>query len=125
MIKIDWLFVKFILVGILNTLFGYSVFALLLFLVKNYVAAVVFSTMLGILFNFRTTGVIVFRNKNAGLFFKFLCVYSLTCLISIGLLRLADMGRINLYYAGFIVTGIMALLSFKLNRDWVFVGSKL
>ena len=69
--KIDWLFVKFVLVGILNTAFGYLVFALLLFLGLHYTLAVILSTIAGVLFNFKTTGTLVFKNHNNKLIFKF------------------------------------------------------
>lgn len=118
--KIDWLFVKFILVGILNTTFGYLAFALLLFAGIHYTLAVILSTVAGILFNFKTTGVIVFKNKNNKLIFKFVAVYALTCTIGIIVLRLAELSHINLYFAGLVSTGICAVIAFLLNKNWVF-----
>lgn len=118
--KIDWLFVKFILVGILNTAFGYLAFALLLFAGLHYTLAVILSTVAGILFNFKTTGVIVFKNNNNKLIFKFVAVYALTCTIGIIILRLAELSHINLYFAGLVSTGICAVIAFLLNKNWVF-----
>ena len=57
-------FIKFLFVGGVNTVFGYSIFALFLFLGMHYAVATLFATILGILFNFKTTGVIVFNNKD-------------------------------------------------------------
>lgn len=118
--KIDWLFVKFILVGILNTAFGYLTFALLLFAGLHYTLAVILSTVAGILFNFKTTGVIVFKNNNNKLIFKFVAVYALTCTIAIIILRLAELSHLNLYFAGLVSTGICAVIAFLLNKNWVF-----
>lgn len=118
--KIDWLFVKFILVGILNTAFGYLAFALLLFAGLHYTLAVILSTVAGILFNFKTTGVIVFKNNNNKLIFKFVAVYALTCTIGIIILRLAELSHLNLYFAGLVSTGICAVIAFLLNKNWVF-----
>lgn len=118
--KIDWLFVKFILIGILNTAFGYLAFALLLFAGLHYTLAVILSTVAGILFNFKTTGVIVFKNNNNKLIFKFVAVYALTCTIAIIILRLAELSHLNLYFAGLVSTGICAVIAFLLNKNWVF-----
>lgn len=110
--KIDWLFVKFILVGILNTAFGYGAFALLMYTGLHYSAAVVLSTIAGILFNFKTTGVLVFKNKDNSLIFKFIAVYTLVCITGIIILRLAQIAHINLYFAGLVSTGICAVTAF-------------
>lgn len=121
--KIDYLFIKFILVGALNTLFGYTIFALLLFAGLHYSVAVVFATIAGVLFNFKTTGVLVFRNHNNKLIFKFFAMYVFTSLVSIGLLHFAQMYKLNLYFAGFIATGMMAVVSFFISKYWVFKES--
>lgn len=121
--KIDWLFVKFILVGILNTAFGYGAFALLMYSGFHYSAAVVLSTIAGILFNFKTTGVLVFKNKDNSLIFKFIAVYTLVCITGIIILRLAQIAHINLYLAGLVSTGICAVTAFLLNKNWVFKKS--
>ncbi len=122
--KIDWLFVKFVLVGILNTAFGYLVFALLLFLGLHYTLAVILSTIAGVLFNFKTTGTLVFKNHNNKLIFKFVAVYAITAVLGIIILRAAELAHINLYFAGLVSTGICAIISFLLNKNWVFKYEK-
>ena len=122
--KTDWLFVKFILVGILNTAFGYLVFALLLFLGLHYTLAVILSTVAGVLFNFKTTGTLVFKNHNNKLIFKFVAVYIITTTLGIIILRMAELAQINLYLAGLVSTGICAIISFLLNKNWVFKYEK-
>ena len=122
--KTDWLFVKFILVGILNTAFGYLVFALLLFLGLHYTLAVILSTVAGVLFNFKTTGTHVFKNHNNKLIFKFVAVYTITTTLGIIILRMAELAHINLYLAGLVSTGICAIISFLLNKNWVFKYEK-
>lgn len=122
--KIDWLFVKFVLVGILNTAFGYLVFALLLFFGLHYTLAVILSTIAGVLFNFKTTGTLVFKNHNNKLIFKFVAVYAITAVLGIIILRVAELAHINLYFAGLVSTGICAIISFLLNKNWVFKYEK-
>ena len=53
-------FARFLVVGVVNTLFGYGVFCLALWATQQPTLAVVISTVLGVLFNFRSTGVVVF-----------------------------------------------------------------
>ena len=122
--KIDWIFIKFILVGILNTAFGYLAFALLLFLGLHYTLAVILSTIAGVLFNFKTTGTLVFKNHNNKLIFKFVAVYAITATLGIIILRIAELTHINLYFAGLVSTGVCAIISFLLNKNWVFKYEK-
>jgi putative flippase GtrA len=118
--KLDYIFIKFILVGILNTIFGYSLFAILLYTGLHYTLAVILSTIIGILFNFKTIGILVFKNKNNKLIFKFFAVYATTCSIGIIILRIAELLEQNLYFSGIISTGICAIISYLLNKKWVF-----
>lgn len=57
-------FSKFILIGIINTVFGYSVFSLIYLNSLSYNLALFLSTAIGIIFNFFTTGRIVFSNRS-------------------------------------------------------------
>lgn len=118
--KIDWLFVKFILVGVLNTAFGYGAFTLLLYLGVHYSIAVVLSTVAGVLFNFKTTGMLVFKNSDNKLISKFAAVYALTCVIGIIILRISEILGVNLYLAGLASTSVCAVSAFLLNKKWVF-----
>ena len=74
-LKVDILFIKFLAVGVLNTLFGYGIFALLLFIGLHYAVASILATICGVLFNFKTTGTLVFNNNDNRLIFKFISVY--------------------------------------------------
>ena len=56
-------FVKFMIVGGINTLFGYSIFSLLIWLKSSYEMAVLMLTICGVLFNFKTTETLVFQHK--------------------------------------------------------------
>ena len=60
-------FVKFLLVGALNTLFGYSVFAGLVYAGIAPMPALLLTYVVGVLFNFVTTGRLVFNRSRASL----------------------------------------------------------
>ena len=53
-------FAKFLLVGVLNTLFGYFLYGSLILIGLDYKYAVLLATIIGVLFNFQTTGRLVF-----------------------------------------------------------------
>ena len=118
--KLDILFLKFVLVGVINTIFGYSCYALFLFLGLHYAICVILSTILGILFNFKTTGVIVFNSNDNTKIVKFVINYAIICLLNIILLKIAKMYGFNLYYAGFFATIVCAFISFLICKNWVF-----
>lgn len=112
--------VLFLLVSGVNTLFGYGLFALLVYCNLHYTMAVFLATVAGILFNFKTIGRIVFKSKDNYLFFKFAAVYFTGYLCNIsGIALLGKMG-LNAYYSGAIMTLPVALITFMLNRTFVF-----
>jgi len=53
-------FARFLLVGVLNTIFGYFLYGTLILIGLDYKYAVLLVTILGVLFNFQTTGRLVF-----------------------------------------------------------------
>ena len=118
-------FIKFILVGILNTAFGYSLFALFIFLNMHYSLAVFLSTVLGVLFNFKTIGKLVFDSHDNSSIFRFIAVYVLLYLINISCLWFFKIsGFENMYINGFVLLFPLALISFVLNKKYVFKGVK-
>lgn len=119
-IRLDPQFLKFILVGIVNTIFGYSVFALLIFLGVHYSLAVLLTTLAAILFNFKTIGVLVFNNKKNSLIFKFFLVYSIIYVLNVGALKIMFLYRVNPYLAQAMILPFLAIISFHLNKALVF-----
>jgi putative flippase GtrA len=116
----DSMLTRFLLVGLLNSLFGYSLFALLLFAGFHYTIATLIATILGVLFNFKTIGVFVFNDANNSRIFKFILVYTVTYLINIACLKVFSLLSIDLYLAGLLLLAPMAFLTFAMNRRFVF-----
>jgi putative flippase GtrA len=114
----------FLLIGGINTLFGYSLYALLLYFHLHYALASLLATIGGVLFNFKSTGVIVFKNHNNRLLFKFIGVYCVTYLINVGCLKIFASFNVNLYIAGAILILPVALIAFVLQKKFVFGGDK-
>lgn len=119
---LDNKFIRFLIVGFINTLFGYLMFALFIFLNFHYSIAVLLATILGVLFNFETTGRLVFGSNNNTLIFKFIGVYTVIYIMNTAILKAFNFYKIDMYIAGAIVLPPMAVISFMLNKKLVFKG---
>jgi len=117
---IEQRFIKFLFVGALNTVFGYSVYAILLMIGAHYSLAALVATVLGVLFNFKTTGKLVFNNSDNSLLIRFIATYTATYIINIMLLKLFKLINFNMYIAGAILILPMALVSYVLLKNFVF-----
>ena len=113
-------FVRFLMIGAVNTAFGYSIFALFIFFGLHYALASLLATILGVLFNFKTTGRWVFNNRQNSLLGKFFLVYAVVYGCNVGLLKILDEFSISMYVAGAVVLLPMAVLSYVLNKRFVF-----
>jgi putative flippase GtrA len=79
---------RFLVVGFFNTLFGYGLYVLLVLVDVEYHLALTVATAIGILFNFKTTGTIVFRDRRLGNVFRFVLIYFVIYLVNQLLLTL-------------------------------------
>jgi len=117
---LDRQFHRFIVVGILNTIVGYSLFAFFIYVGLHYVLASLFATVLGVLFNFHSIGKLVFGTHDYHLIIRFFSVYGITYILSIIFLYFFDKLGIDIYLAGFLLLAPMAVISFLLNKFYVF-----
>lgn len=117
--KIDEKFLKFLFVGCLNTLFGYCLYALLITIGLIANVALFFQYIIGVLWNFKTTGSIVFNNHNNRLLLKFVLSYVFTFLINSLLLNFL-IKYLNEYISQAILILPIAMLSFLIFKFWVF-----
>lgn len=123
--KLDYTFIRFVFVGIINTVFGVGLYCLFIYLGISYHLSVFFSTILGILFNFKTIGTFVFKNKNNRLLFRFVLSYVIVYFINIGIIHLfLSIISVGEYLAGIMATPIVAIISFFLQRRFVFISRK-
>ena len=119
-------FIRFVLVAILNTAFGWCVYAALLWLINlthipnPYVLASLIGYIIGILFNFTTYSKLVFNNKDKGLLFKFIMVYVVCWLCNSFGIWLLEKCHINNYLAGAITAIPVGFLGYVLNSVFVF-----
>jgi putative flippase GtrA len=113
-------FIRFLMVGVVNTLFGYAVFVALLYFGIHYTIASFISVAVGAYFNFHTTGHFVFGSRNHNLLIKFFSVYFIVYFINIGGLFIFEKLNIGNYLGGAIMIIPIVGFSFYLNKYWVF-----
>ena len=113
-------FLRFLLIAALNTVFGYALFAALILLGIRYPLAAAIGTVLGILFNFQTTGRFVFERHDLSLILRFFGVYAITYVVGVMLLRWADHHEISILIAAAVLAVPMGFLSYTLQRLLVF-----
>lgn len=111
---------KFLVVGLLNTAFGYGIFATLIWSGLHYSLAAAISTVLGVLFNFKTTGALVFKSQDNSRIVRFVLVYVVVyCANVLFLAALLSLG-IDAYLAGAILILPLALFAYFMNSRFVF-----
>ncbi len=115
---------SFLAIGAVNTIFYYGIYSILIYISLDYKAAVFVATIIGVIFSFKTFGKFVFNNKDASLIYKFLFVYFILYVCNITAIYLIDLELKNLYISGFVATLCCAVLSFVLNRWYVFKEKK-
>ena len=118
-------FVKYLFVGFMNTVFSYMVYAICVTILSRPTLSLAISYVIGILFNFQTTGRIVFKNKNNTLIFKFFLSYLTTFFINRYFLdTLVSTFHVDKYLSKAVLVFPIAMISFLLLKHFVFVESK-
>lgn len=114
-------FIRFVLVGGINTLFGIGVYSLMIYIGTHYIWAALISHVLGVLFNFITTGHLVFENHDKRLIFKFFISYIFVFIINISINKYCQIFfGWNDYVTGICATILAALCSFMILKYFVF-----
>ena len=112
-------FARFIIAGIVNTLFGWIVFSVTFISINNISISLLSSTILGTLFNYLTFGGYTFKKYSKKIFIKFILCYLLVYLINY-LLLTSLQGYSSVVLAQFIILPIMAIFSYLIIKNFVF-----
>ena len=113
-------FMRFIFIGMLNSLFGYACFVLFLYAGMHYTIALFSATIFGVAFNFKSTGLLVFGSNNNRLIFRFIGSYIVIYFLNIIGLKILFHFGIEVYLGGAILILPMAVLAYILNNRFVF-----
>jgi putative flippase GtrA len=113
-------FLRFLLIAALNTVFGYALFAVLILLGIRYPLAAAIGTIVGILFNFQTTGRFVFESHDLSLILRFFGVYAITYAVGVTLLWLGERQGVPVLATAAVCAVPMGFLAYTLQRVFVF-----
>uniref|UniRef100_UPI0037DA2DC7 GtrA family protein n=1 Tax=Zoogloea sp. TaxID=49181 RepID=UPI0037DA2DC7 len=113
-------FIRFGLIGAVNTSISYGIYALLLYMGLNYALANLGSLILGIGVSFFSQGRFVFGNASIDRLPRFILLWGSLYLVNIGLIALFMRFGINAYLGGALALVPITLLSFVCQRYLVF-----
>ncbi|MFG1466446.1 GtrA family protein [Xanthobacter sp. DSM 24535] len=117
-------FARFLAVGLLNTAFGYMVFAAGVLFGLGPELALLVATVTGVAFNFATTGRFVFANRDIRRLPRFALAYAaIYALNALALRGLIDAGVAPLY-AQLVLLPIVVIVTFATMRTFVFQEKK-
>jgi putative flippase GtrA len=115
-------FLRFLVIGILNTAASYAIYAAALTLGFHFALANMIALIGGILIGFRTQGKYVFHRSESRLFWKFLVTWGLIYCFNIAFIdQLMDVG-LGAYLAGAVALPFVVVLSFAFQKFFVFRG---
>lgn len=118
-------FIKFVLVGIVNTIFGYLTFSLLIFLKLPYPMASFLALLLGVIFNFFSFSLFVFHKGgprssrlrfSKSLIMRYIIIYGTIYVTNICLLKVILSTHISIYIAQILCLPILVVISFFGNK---------
>lgn len=113
-------FLRFLVVGGFNTAVGYALFCIALAIVPSTFIALCVSTLLAILFNFFTTGTLVFGSRDPRRIARFYGVYAIVFVYNaVGLAILERLAVAPQIGALALLPGAV-VMSYFLNRQLVF-----
>jgi putative flippase GtrA len=119
-------FLRFILVGMVNTLFSFCLYSALVLLGIPYKIALTLTSIVAQIWNFMTTGHLVFGNRRKRLFFKFIGVSGSIYLLNLAALTLlVEVLQWGELASQAILIPLVITVSFLINRSWVFQADGL
>ena len=111
---------RFAVVGTANTGFSYAIYAGLVYSGLGYAAANLIALMVGILFSFKTQGILVFNNPNNRRLLRFVAAWSLIYLLNTFIIgRFIALG-LNPYVSGALALPFTIVSSYFVQKYFVF-----
>lgn len=110
----------FLVTGVINTIFGFSVYSIFIYIGMGYFISSSAAMVLGAAFNYRTIKVYVFGKSQKASPLAFGGCYLAVLAITVLLLEALGTVGTNPYVAGFLVSPPMAIFSYFLQKQFVF-----
>lgn len=115
-------FLRFLVIGGINTAFGFSVYTVAILLGLHFAIAGLLSTVLGVLFNFKTSGKLVFDSHDNKLIFRFFAVYAVQYAFGVFVVWALVLAGLPKIAAGAVLLVPAAIFAFALQRKFVFTA---
>lgn len=112
---------RFVAVGVINTIFSYGIYSALLYLSIDFRLANLVALIIGILFSFKTQSSFVFFNRNNRLLGRFFIVWLGIYFINIGLIWYLMRLGLNPYSAGALAVPFSTGFSYLFQKRFVFL----
>ncbi|MDR3372550.1 MAG: GtrA family protein [Ancalomicrobiaceae bacterium] len=116
----DAQFLRFLMVGVLNTIVGYGVYCLGLVVFGRAEIALIIANVVGYGFNFFSIGRLVFRNRNWRTLPGFLIVAVIVYCLNLAMLNGLQAGGLNAWVGQLVCLPVVVVLNYLLMKRFVF-----
>ena len=114
-------FLRFLLVGGLNTIVGFIIFSFAIYITNSNVSlSLAVNIGVGVFINFLSYGYGVFKNMGGRRFVRFVCAYLIFYALNYFVLTAMMANGLNVYLAQFINLFYLAPISYLVFNRWVF-----
>lgn len=107
--------------GIINTAFGYGLYALFVALGLNMYLAQIIAHLMGMTFNFFTYSRHAFHDSDVSKG-RFILSYAVNYLLGLAALWAASQLIASPYLAGFVAVVVVSLINYLILKNWVFTA---
>ena len=114
------LIARYISAGILNTIFGYALYAILMVLGLHSALSLAIATICGVAFNYKTSGLMVFHGPSNGKLIKFLIGYLFVYCVNVICISVLFNFGMSEYLSGAVMQLPAAVMTFLIQKKWVF-----
>lgn len=111
---------KYLIYGIINTLFGFFIYSAFIYMNFSYQLSVLVALLFGVVFSYFTHSSYVFKQTGSVAFIKYLILGIFLYFINLFLISIfLDFG-FDAYYSGAFSSLILVVLSFLFQSKWIF-----
>ena len=111
---------RFFVVGIINTIFGFLVYSSFIYVSNSYFLSSAAAMVAGVAFNYRTIKSYVFNSGHKASIWAFVGCYFSVLVVTVLLLEALGSLGADPYLSGFLVSLPMAVVSYFLQKRFVF-----
>jgi len=117
---VDGQFSRFLMIGCLNTAVGYGLFAAFISLGLPSALALLIATVIGVLFNYWSTGRLVFARRTSSRLWLFVLCYAVIYVVNTAALLGLERMSVPVLLAQALLSPPIVGLAFLLNKYFVF-----